>query len=177
MTSSKLESFLRSWHATSRKTQTDAGKRFELTYEDFLALWSPKQIAELEKRIDAGSLYMWLNSKNLDAYVLSWKSYADSQGEVMNKDTACIVKRRASFKMCRIGKGDKHSEKSKELISFKLTGKSKPDQHKAKIASSMLGVHVGRTGTEEESKRKSEAAKARWARVRAEKAAAKGEAE
>lgn len=167
----KLESFLRSWHRTSGQTQRDNGKQFDLSFDDFLGLWSKSQLRNAERWCADGSLYLRLNSDSERAYVLSWVSYAASQGPVMNRHTAQICTRKQSAQACLPQKGDTLGERHKARISKKLTGQSKSEKHRANISASMQGVHKGRKGDATESANKSAGASARWARFRAEREA------
>lgn len=171
MISPRLESFLRSWHETSAETQRKNGKEFNLSFEEFLSLWSPQQLRRMQKWSDDNNLYLKLSAENEDAYVLTWTSYRESQGPVMHVGNAQILKRKDSLKVCRVAKGDTLPEKTRSKISRTLTGMVKEEDHKRKISVAMQGVHKGRKGTKDESANKSAAQKARWDRYRAEKAA------
>lgn len=167
----KLESFLRSWHRTSGEAQREKGKQFDLSFEDFVGLWSKTQLRNAERWCADGSLYMRLNGENERAYVLSWTSYAESQGPVMHKGNAQICTRKQSALVCRPQPGDKLGMTHKSRISKKLTGQAKTQAHKQNISAAMQGVHKGRKGDAVESSNKSASAKARWDRYRAERAA------
>lgn len=164
--SPKLSSFLASWHTTSGNYQRRQGRVFALSFEDFIGLWSKKQIAKLEGWLANGSLYVRLNQDNPYAYVLSWTSYAESQSRVMHKGNACICVRMKSFETCSMGKGDIHTEAAKALISAAMIGVPKSEGHKAKIGKKMKGKNLGRVMSPEEKAARSQSMKDAHARKR-----------
>lgn len=169
-----LSLFLQGWYEKAQTRQLARHRIFVLTYEEFLGLFNERQLKQLEKYADDGSLWARQNDENPYALVLTWKSFKAAKAEVMDASTAQICARYKSLIDCSMNEGDEHSDESKARIAKARLGTTQTQETKAKISSSMLGVHVGRQGTPEESARKSAAQKARWDRVRAEKAAQSG---
>ncbi len=71
----RLNSYLKSWHKTSTTRQQQKGKVVELTYPDFLALFTPGQLMGLDWAIQTNTLRQLQNEKSSDALVLTWRSY------------------------------------------------------------------------------------------------------
>lgn len=168
--------YLEGWYDKAKKRQEGYGKTFLLSFGEFLNLWGRRRLRTLEEWADKEILY-YRNRKstkddpNLNGYVLSPISFAATQEDIRTAQNMQICTRGKSLFDCRMKKGDKHSDKSKARISDSTKGKPKSDEHRAKIAASCKGVSKG--PMDEAGKlARSEAAKAHWARKRAEKAAA-----
>lgn len=170
----QLSLFLQGWYEKAELRQSGKGRIIDLSYEDFLGLFSKRQLDTLEKHMADGSIYGRQNRENKYALVLSWKSFALSQAGVMHPEAMQICARWKSEADCRMGKGDKHSAKSKAKISKARTGTTHKPETKAKISSSMQGVNVGRKDTPETTAKRGAGQRARWDRIRAEKAAQLG---
>ncbi|UYY77480.1 hypothetical protein [Sphingomonas sp. R1] len=168
--SANLEAYLRSWHKTSTTQKIKDGIYVDLSFSDFLNLFSKKQLVSLEKHIAENSIRYLMSPENPYAYVLTWASYNACSTRVFNKETACITSRMKSEKINKPQKGDKLRESHKVSISKGLKDKPKSEEHRKNISESMKGQKRGPMSDEQKAIRSAKAT-ARWERVRAEKAA------
>ncbi|NWK97940.1 hypothetical protein DM806_20210 [Sphingobium lactosutens] len=168
--------YLEGWYDKAKKRQEQNEKEFLLSFGEFLNLWGRRRLRTLAQWMDDGSLYA-RNRKstktdpNLNGYVLSPISFAATQQPVRTAQNMQICTRGKALQDCKMKKGDKHSEKSKARISNSTKGKPKSAKHRAKIAASCTGVSKGPMDDAGKLAR-SDAAKAYWARRKAEEAAA-----
>lgn len=164
--SEKLNGYLESWFATSRAYQLGKGRRFELTYPEFLELWGAKRLRTMQKHMDNGSVYARMNAGNMFGFVLSWKSYAAKQTGILCFETAQVCMRQKSRRDCAMKKGDKHTPAARKKISSAKTGKPHSAEHKKAISESLTGIKRGPMSQAEKDKR-SASAKATHAAKRA----------
>lgn len=169
-------------YENARLYQLQRKRQFDLTLEEFLSLITPSRRARMEKAMAGRSFERFMKGRY--GYVLTWKSRKAFKAGVMNKDTACYLNREDSERASQFGPGDEHSDESKDLIRKSRTGKKATDATRAKMSRSKIGVKrdadvcanisaglKGKSKDPEHVERMREAAKARWAKVRAEKAA------
>lgn len=169
--SQKLDDYLRSWFATSMAYQISKGRRFELTYAEFLELWGARRLRTMQKHMDNGSVYNRMNASNGYGYVVTWKSYAAKQSGVMNAETAQVCTRDKSRRDNAMKKGDTHTPAARKAISDSKLGKSHSADHRAAISASLKGIKRGPM-SQADKDRRSASMKATLA---AKKAAAQGD--
>lgn len=138
--SGRLSSYLQSWHKTSTARQKQKGRLVELTYPDFLALFTPGQLMGLEWAIQNDTLRQLQNENSSDALVLTWRSYEAVTNGQLNSQTAMICSRKASEKTCRMAAGDTHTAQTKARISKTKKGKRNSPKHNANISKATKGV-------------------------------------
>lgn len=151
--SEKLDTYLLSWFATSRAYQLGKGRRFELTYAEFLELWGAKRLRTMQKHMDNGSVYARMNASNMFGFVLTWKSYAAKQTGILCRETAQVCMRQKSRRDNTMKKGDRHTPEAIEKISAAKRGKTHSAEHKKAISESMKGIKRGPMSQEEKDKR------------------------
>ncbi|PNQ74326.1 hypothetical protein BA950_14770 [Erythrobacter sp. SAORIC-644] len=138
--SDRLGSYLKSWHKTSTTRQLQKARVVELTYDDFLALFTPGQLMGLEWAIQNDTLRHLQNEKSSDALVLTWRSYEAVSTGQFNSNTAMICSRKTSEKNCRMVAGDSHTAETKARISKSKTGKRNSASHNENISKATKGV-------------------------------------
>lgn len=155
---SDIHDYLQGWFEKSKARQTAKGVKFELSFGDFLNLWGQRRIASLEKWMDDGSLFVrqrksTKEDQNLNGYVLTFISFAESKTNVMTPQNAQICTRGKSLHDCSMKKGDTHTPESIAKISASTVGVPKTEEHKAAISASMKGKTKGPMSDEEKAKR------------------------
>ncbi len=135
--SPRLTAYLESWYATSTARKTDAGVQVELTFSQFVSLFTAKQITTLEKAIEAKRLRYFMDAKNPYAFVLTWRSYAARQTDVFSVTTAQVCSRLKSKADSRVKKGETLSSRTRARISEGKRGKPIDKQHKANISNAL----------------------------------------
>lgn len=153
-----IRAYLEGWFEKASARQIGKGKRFLLSFGEFLTLWGKRRIRSLEQWMDDGSLYVRQRkhtpeAPNLNGYVLSYVSFAASQSGSMTPENAQICTRGKSLMDCRMGKGDKHSEKSKARISASKAGVALSEKHRGNISASMTGMKRGPMSQADKDKR------------------------
>ncbi len=138
--SDRLGSYLKSWHKTSTTRQMGKGRVVELTYTDFLSLFTPGQLMGLEWAIQNDTLRQLQNEKSSEALVLTWRGYEAVASGHFNTRTAMICSRKTSEKKCRMVAGDTHTAETKARISKSKTGKRNSASHNKNISKATIGV-------------------------------------
>lgn len=177
-----LTPHLKRMFESSKRRQEGQGVRFDLTFDDYLSLITPGRRRIMQRELNRGNLRGFMES-NL-GYVLTPKGRSEKAGMVCNKETFEFTNRRKSKENQHLKKGDRHRDDSKAKIAVSRTGKTHTEETKEKIREANKGqvrsdetraniakAKLGTTDSEETKNRKSEAAKARHARRRAEKEA------
>ena len=135
----RLVRYLQSWHKTSTTRQKAKGNAVELSYTQFLSLFTDGQLLALEWAAYKGSLGVLQNEESKDALVLTWRSYDAVCSKLFNVNTAFICTREMSAQVCRMKAGDNHTPTAKKKIGAAQKGKPKSAAHKAKISQSTKG--------------------------------------
>lgn len=147
-----LTAYMQGWYAKVAQKQTKRGIAFELTYDDFLALWGARRLATMQKHMDDGSIYARMSGGNPFAFVVTWKSYAAKQSGVMNIETAQVCTRSKSKADNGMRKGDKHSQEVKDRISASKQGKTHSESHRQALSKALTGVKKGPMSAEHKAK-------------------------
>src|SRR3712207_873658 len=84
MTDTTVSHWLEQRYENSKTYQTEQGIRFELTFEEYLNLWSADKIRKMEEYAAAGDLDRRMRHKE-KGWVLSWSSKDARKARVMNK--------------------------------------------------------------------------------------------
>lgn len=137
--SPRLEAYLRSWFITSTDNKRAKGATVNLTWDQFLALFTTKQLRKLEADIDAKCIRYRQAADEPKALVLTWRSYAAVSSGVFNADTAIICTRQQSAMINRVLPGSKLRPAHAANIGARLKGKPKSDEHKQAISASCKG--------------------------------------
>ncbi len=144
MTSDQLSpallGYLRSWYETTAANKRDQGVIVELTLEQFLGLFSKRQLRSLQNSIDTKRLRYMQAVDNIFAYVATWKSYAACSSNVWSVDTALICSRNKSATVNLPQAGDKLRPGHCDNISKSLIGRRLEDDHRANISEGCKGV-------------------------------------
>lgn len=164
----------------ARVDQEAKGVTFNLTLAEFMAVVSAGRRRTMIKKLEEGKFPGFMKSDS--GYCITWKDKAAYETRVMDKDTVAFIRRAESRELLWIKKDDKHKPESIERIRVARTGTTQKPETIEKISKTKTGVsqtkkHVaaraakltGQTNTEETKARKSEMAKARWAKARAER--------
>lgn len=180
-----LNAHLQRMYDSSRRRQIENGVTFELTFEEYLSLISKARRLRMQRELNRGNLKRFMESNA--GYVLTPKGRAEKAAKVCNVETFEFVNREKSRRNQHLGKGDTHREDSKQKIAVARTGTTQTEETRAKIKASNLGqtrsdetranIAAGQRGkpkSEEQRQKMREAAKARWAAVRAAKEAQDG---
>lgn len=157
--SPRLKAYLQSWFNTATGRKRAQGLIVELTFEQFVQLFKPRQIKTLEDAIAANRLRYLQQAANPFAFVLTWTSKEARAAGVFNASTAMVCSRQRSQQIHHLRAGDSHRPDT--LVKMR---KPKSASHKA---------NMKKPKSEEHKARMAEAARQRWARVRAEKEAGK----
>lgn len=166
-----INTYLTGWYEKAKARQEAKGKRFLISYGDFLNLWGMRRLRKLAEWMDDGSLYVrqrkhTKDNPNPNGYVLTPIDFAASQANELTPENMTITTRGQSLQNCKMKKGDKHSAKSRGKISQSTTGVPKSDSHRQNISESMKGKNTGPMSEEGKAAR-SAAMKAYWERRRA----------
>ena len=146
--SERLMAYLTSWHAGTVRKKREAGYLVTLTFPQFVALFKDRQLASLQRAIDANRLRYLQDKKNPLAYVATWRSYDACSTGVYSADTACICSRQKSKAINKVQKGSKLRSTHCKAISDGLTGKPRSDEAREAISAGKKGVPI-RGWTEE----------------------------
>ncbi len=142
--------------------QDGQGNSFQISFEQYIALHTKSQLSKLAAHFKEGTIEGFIRSKQW-GYVLGWVSRAAKLEKVCTPDTMKIMTRTASIASCRLRKGDSHTPESRARISQKKKGKKQTRAHVEKRAAAQRGVKRGPLSEETKAK------------IRAAKAARKGE--
>lgn len=134
-----FKAYLHRWYEESLRTKEAQGYTIDLSFEHFLALFSPKQLRSLEQSYVDGRIYHVQAAANPLAYVLTWKSYAACSTGLFNRNTACICSRQKSRQINMPNKGDVLRPSHRKKLSRKLTGVPKLQEHKDAISAASKG--------------------------------------
>lgn len=129
----------------ARHNQTRNGVTFQLTADEFIALWNPYRINKIEGFLDAENhqaLNRWFRHKE-HGPVCTWVSREELKSGVMHAGNAQVTTRKNSLRVCGLKRGDKHTPET-----IKKMTKCKAQKHRDAMSAS---------------------ARMRWARYRAEK--------
>ena len=157
---------LRAQYDKRKNYQTGKGIVFDLSFEEYIALWSIHRLRKLERLVLSNEIKNY--QKHLKyAWVLSWRSKSDKAAGVLNKDTAEILLRWQSEQRFYIQKGETQSTAARRKISDARRGKPLSAKHRRAIGDARLGVKQ----SEDHKLKRIEAMKATKARKRQEKLA------
>lgn len=134
-----LRAYLQSWYDTTAENKRADGVVVELTFPQFVGLFAKKQLASLQRSIDANRLRYLQGEKNAYAYVATWKSYAACSTNVWSVETATICSRSKSARINLPQAGDKLRPRHRQNISKSLTGLEKSDDHRTAISEATKG--------------------------------------
>ncbi len=134
-----LLGYLKSWHATSTQKQRDAGHYVDLTFIEFLNLFTTDHLQRLRIALMDGKITRTQNENNARALVLTWRNYAARSSGEFTSETAFVCTRAKSFEINRSQTGDKLRAGHVENIRESLTGLAKTDAHKAAISEASKG--------------------------------------
>src|SRR5687768_4048901 len=95
MTDTTVSHWLEQRYEKSKVYQTEQGIHFDLSFEEYLNLWSADKIRKLEKYAAAGDLDRRMRHPD-KGWVLSWSSKEARKAGVMNRDTARVLTRKTS---------------------------------------------------------------------------------
>lgn len=138
--SPRLMAYLKSWFGTSTSAKSEQGIKVTLTFEQFLELFSKRQLAGLQKAIDRNRLRDQQKSESQYALVLTWQSYNACSTRVFSADTALVCSRMKSKQLASAQKGDKLRLEHCEKISETLSGMQKTPEHRAAISKATKGT-------------------------------------
>lgn len=150
---------LKGRYEAAEKYQTSNGVQFQLSFEQFLTLWTPYRINKLGELLDSGRIKAYLRDRE-NRPVCSWKKTEDKDGGVMTVHNAQIMTAAQSVFKFGIKAGEKHTPAT---IAKMRKPKSKKHRNNMKGEKSQAHKDAMR-----------EAAQKRWAAVRAANAAATG---
>ncbi|MCC4298324.1 NUMOD3 domain-containing DNA-binding protein [Aurantimonas coralicida] len=125
-------------YTNSLRYQTGRGIDFELSFEEYLGLWSQDKLKKISKWIEDGDI-THRQKHPLYGWVLSWRSKQDRKDGVMNKATARILQRGSSERRFLLQKGEKHTEEAKAKIGAAHRGKEITQEHREAISQSKKG--------------------------------------
>lgn len=167
-------------YGSAKDRQTKAGVQFDLTFEEFLELITPARRRMMQVELNKRRLKRFMDSNR--GYVLTPKGRKELADKLCNKDTYEFVNREKSRRNQHLKKGDTHREISKAKIAESRRGTTQTDETREKIRKGNLGQtrsaetcmaisagNKGKSKTPEQIEKMKEAAKARWAAVRAAK--------
>ena len=140
--STQLLAYLNSWYSTTVKSKANAGNTVNLTFDEFLSLFEKRQLASLQKSIDANRIRYQQDEKNQFAYVATWKSYAACSSGIYDINTALICSRMKSAQVNLPQAGDKLRPGHCANISKSLTGKAKSEDHCKNISEGKKGKEI-----------------------------------
>lgn len=134
-----IVTWLWSHYSSAQSYQISKGIDFKLTFLEYQALWSERQLKKL---------VYWHKSRRLDSamrhpdsgYVLSWRSKADRAAGVMDATTARILTREKSRERFYLQAGETHTEDAKKRIGDAQRGRKRSAKHKAAVSRSKKGV-------------------------------------
>lgn len=163
----ELEKFLQRLHGKSKAYQEKKGRRFEITWDQYLIMWKrkPRFYHDLRSRVFMDPVNFIRSDQG---YVLSWIDKDAFMGGICTIHTMEIKTRKMSKRVCHMRNGDTHSKESKDKIRDARIGKKHSRDTKEAISASLSGAPK----SAEAKKNMSEAASRRWAKVREDKAAA-----
>lgn len=141
----------------SRRYHTNKGVQFELTFEEFAALWNPYRKAKIRRFLDSGhqaKMRKWFRHPK-DGPVCTWLNKEVRAGNSLNASTAQITTRDKSRWIFRIQAGEQHKPES--IVKMR---KPKTERHKANMRKPKSAAQRDKMA---------QAALERWARVRANK--------
>lgn len=138
--SPRLLAYLKSWFATSTGNKARSLVDVRLTFDEFLSLFETRQLASLQRAIDANRLRDQQSETNQMAYVLTWRSYAARSSNIFDRDTACVCSRMKSAKINLPQKGDTLRPEHRANIGRKLKGRPKTADHRAAISAGAKGT-------------------------------------
>jgi hypothetical protein len=178
---------LKHQHAKAKRYQEKRGVRFDLTLDELLSKITVSRWRKMEAKMAKGEAEFLKFMAGGYGYVISWKNRKALRGKVMNIDTVAFINRDDSKLNSRFVAGDKHTEKAKKKQGDANRGKVASQETREKIRQSKLGKKQseetvaaraeklkGVPKSEEHKERMREAARKRWAKVRAAKEAAHG---
>jgi hypothetical protein len=155
MTDTTVSNWLEQRFEKSKAYQTARGIRFELTFEEYIKLWSADKIRKLEKYAATGDLDRRMRHPD-KGWVLSWASKEARKAGVMNTDTARVLTRKTSEVRFFMQKGERHTQAAKDAIGKAHRNKTISQEHREKIS----GARKGTKQTEEHKRKRVEAARA-----------------
>jgi hypothetical protein len=155
-------------YATAVRYQTSLGKTIELTEQQCFDLWveKPAKLKAFDKAIRA-AIEAGEDPRKVKMYCLTPRSYAAGRTKVMSVETFCIANSKESKELNKLKKGDKHDPEAIAAITKARTGTHHSPETKKTISEKMTNM----VRTETDRTNKSNAAKKRWAKYRAEKEA------
>lgn len=174
--SSELETYLKKWHNSTLTSKRKSGHQVDLSYADWLGLFSERQLNTLEKAIASNRLGSLQHKSNDLALVATWQSYAACSSGIYDKSTARICARKTSKAINLPKKGDKLRPSHVAKVAEKLTGVVKTEDHRQNISDGKKGQPIAGWG-EDRKAAKSEAMKAYHAKRKAEQEAVRKAAE
>ena len=138
--SKRLSGYLKSWHRTSTNKKREQGLDVNLTFGEFVALFTPNQILRLEWEIAKNSLRVLQNATSEEALVLTWRNYSALKSKRFDRETAYICPRSLSENICQMKAGDIHTDEARQKMSAASKGKPKSEAHKAATSAACKGV-------------------------------------
>lgn len=142
--STETRAYLEGWLAKAARYQTEVKQRaFELTLDDFLALWGDKRLAKLDAWINTGMWGNRMHRTNPYAFVLTWRDREAMQTGVMNIHTAQVSTRAKSQTTLGMIKGEKHTDTAKAKMRTAKLGTKQSKEHVEIRAAKMRGVKRG----------------------------------
>ncbi|WP_018898929.1 NUMOD3 domain-containing DNA-binding protein [Rhizobium sp. 2MFCol3.1] len=135
--SKPLMTILCRMYESSQRRQVAAGNRFELTFDEYLALITKARRQRMESELKAGTFKRFMESTT--GYVLTWKDRPSKAGGVLNGETAVFVNREQSRRNQHFKKGDRHTQASKDAIALARTGTKHSEETKERIKQANTG--------------------------------------
>ena len=140
--SKRLHGYLKSWYTTSTSRKIEKSIKVTLTFDEFVSLLSPNQLATLERSLNCGWLEYLQTENNPYALVLTWKSYSARSSRVFSVETATVCSRHKSKQINIIQKGDAMRPEHREAISKGKKGKPLDTKHKENISKGKKGKKI-----------------------------------
>ncbi|WP_156647850.1 hypothetical protein [Methylobacterium sp. Leaf87] len=157
----RVNAYLHQRYAASKSYQEGQGRIFDITFEEYLAIWkrSRYQLARLRERILMKDAWEFMASE--DGYVLTWKNKDTFKAGIINAETMEIKTRKKSKRVCHMQPGETHRPESiekirkartgttqspsvRQAIGKALKGQPKSAEHKAKMKAAALARHARR---------------------------------
>lgn len=161
-----IKAFIANRYEAAKRTQARNNIDFQITLDQFTEMWQvvPNQLKLVRKNLNDGTIKNLLNSEH--GYVCSWLDKQDFiNGNPMTHLNAKILPRSQAKRVFWLKEGETQTDAAKEKIRQYRLGQKHSDETKEKQRNYKLGT----TDSTETKNRKSEAAKAKWARIKGER--------
>jgi hypothetical protein len=163
----RVLAFLHNRYEASKNYQEGEGRQFDISFEEYQGLWKRKRylLNKVRDQVLFGNPHAFMASD--DGIVLTWKDKNAYKAGAVNATTMEIKTKEMSKRVCHMQLGEKHKPESIEKIKAALTGVPRTDEAKTAISKGLKN----KPKSDEHKANMAEAARQRWAKVRADKAA------